>query len=86
MYIVIITIDSWHLANGIHQPSLDTYISDNLDVCLDKAFSRWDDLKDNKGNLIDKDYIHSKLGDKEYLNVEVIRPREGWIRIEYAGE
>lgn len=80
IYYVVLAIDSWHLANGIHQPNLETYCSNKLDVCLDKLFARWDDLQDNKGNVINKEYIYNKLDD--YLNIEVIKPREGWLRLE----
>lgn len=80
IYYAVLAIDSWHLANGIHQPNLYTSCSNKLDVCLDKIFERWDDLKDNKGNAINKEYVYSKLDN--YLNIEIIEPREGWLRLE----
>ena len=86
MYIVVIAIDSWHLANGIHQPSLDVYHSENLSDCLEKCFNRWSDIKDFNGHHIDDDYVYNKMKDNNCVDIEVAKPREGWLIIEHIGE
>lgn len=86
-YLAILTIDSWHLANGVHCPSLYTYgMKDSYDEVLELLLQQWDDLEDFKGNKIDSDYIYKEIDKtiskgRKHTRISFKYPREGYLEI-----
>ena len=91
-YIGILSMDSWHLANGIHQPSLwTTGIWSTIEEVAINLGNECERLHytDDKGDIINSQYLLDKwtrLQEKKYndcLRIEVFDYKcEGRIQIE----
>lgn len=88
-YVGVFAIDSWHLANGIHCPSVDvSLIFDNLDEVLDWSMDRVDTyrLKLEDGTPITREMLKEKIESAKYLSTRIHfeYPREGEITIRFT--
>jgi hypothetical protein len=87
-YIGICSMDSWHIANGIHQPNLwTTGLWETFEDVANKFGNELERLgyTDSKGNFITAEYLIDQYNkaNSDYLRMEVFDGnREGIIIIE----
>lgn len=85
MYYAVFAIDSWHLANGVHCPTVKVsnlmYYSDVVNWCANQA--ELYKLRDSKDKKIDAEYIADKISESDrndtYCSISFDYPREGEI-------
>lgn len=91
MYIGIYCIDSWHLANGIHCPSLMPTVAEDIDTIIRRLKSHFsdcvaEDYKTGERFYITAEYIKQLCSEKNgECRIYFVKPREGYLQIINTG-
>ena len=87
MYIGILTMDDWHIANGIHCPSLKTFTARTLDKLIKKLYPQVKDCEiycyeqEYQMCIKDRDDLEEVIRHSYSTRIAIEKPREGYLKV-----